>query len=57
MEVRRDQSCLIEMRSPLAEAPVTESGMVMYPQRTPVKPPFLENERNSRAQSCAPSIS
>lgn len=57
MEVRRDQSCFTEMRSPVDDAAVTVSGMVMYPQRTPVKPPFLENERNSSAQSCAPSIS
>ena len=43
--------------SPLRVLPFSDSGTTVNAQRTPVKPPLLENERNSMAHSRAPGIS
>ena len=43
--------------SPWAALPIRPRGTTVRAQRVPVKPAFLENERNSMAHSRAPSIS
>jgi len=54
---RRFHSFQTSTLEPSAAFPVRVLGTTVKAQRVPVKPAFLEKDRNSMAQSLAPSIS
>jgi hypothetical protein len=55
--MRRSQSGCSGWNSPAFVCALSDLGTTVNAQRTPVKPPFFEQLRNSMAHSRAPGIS